>query len=153
MAPADTHVVVAFGDSITDGTASTLNGDDRWPDVLSRRLRARYGPRTVVVNAGIGGNQVLGPAQYSASAPRRRRTVGRRAARARCAVSLSGVSSVIWLEGINDFSRNTNASAEAVSAGMRTVVARLKAAIPRVQVVGATLVSGAQQHERRAWIR
>ncbi len=35
MAPATTHAVVAFGDSITDGTASTLNGDDRWPDVLS----------------------------------------------------------------------------------------------------------------------
>jgi hypothetical protein len=38
-APADTALVVAFGDSITDGTASTMNGDDRWPDVLSRRGR------------------------------------------------------------------------------------------------------------------
>ena len=62
MAPADTPVVVAFGDSITDGTASTMNGDDRWPDVLSRRLHARYGNRVAVVNAGIGGNQVAGPA-------------------------------------------------------------------------------------------
>ena len=58
MAPAGTETIVAFGDSITDGTASTLNGDDRWPDVLSRRLRARYGSRFAVVNAGIGGNQV-----------------------------------------------------------------------------------------------
>jgi lysophospholipase L1-like esterase len=30
--------VVAFGDSITDETASSLNGDDRWSDVLSRRV-------------------------------------------------------------------------------------------------------------------
>ena len=33
-APQPTKVVVAFGDSITDGTASTINGDDRWPDGL-----------------------------------------------------------------------------------------------------------------------
>src|SRR5262249_54393997 len=37
MMPGDTKLVVAFGDSITDGTASTMNGDDRWPDVLARR--------------------------------------------------------------------------------------------------------------------
>src|SRR5215472_7975205 len=37
MAPANNFAIVAFGDSITDGTASTMNGDDRWPDVLSRR--------------------------------------------------------------------------------------------------------------------
>ena len=42
-APADARVVVAFGDSITDGTASTMNGDDRWPDVLARRLQAAHG--------------------------------------------------------------------------------------------------------------
>src|SRR5262245_9217028 len=35
--------IVTFGDSITDGTLSTLNGDDRWPDVLARRLRAKHG--------------------------------------------------------------------------------------------------------------
>ena len=69
MAPADTVVVACFGDSITDGTASTLNGDDRWPDVLSRRLHAKYGARVSVVNAGIGGNQVLGPAAYSPKTP------------------------------------------------------------------------------------
>ena len=67
MAPAATRVIVAFGDSITDGTASTLNGDDRWPNALSRRLHAMYGDRVAVVNAGIGGNQVVGPAEYSAA--------------------------------------------------------------------------------------
>jgi len=45
-------IIVAFGDSITDGTASTINGDDRWPDVLSRRLHAAYGDDFVVVNEG-----------------------------------------------------------------------------------------------------
>ncbi len=43
--PAKVDVIVAFGDSITDGTGTTINGDDRWPDVLSRRLHAAYGNR------------------------------------------------------------------------------------------------------------
>jgi hypothetical protein len=51
-APQSSYAIVAFGDSITDGTASTMNGDDRWPDVLSRRLHATYGNRIGVVNAG-----------------------------------------------------------------------------------------------------
>ena len=38
--PAGTRLVVCLGDSITDGTSSTLNGADRWPDGLARRLRA-----------------------------------------------------------------------------------------------------------------
>ena len=42
-----------------------MNGDDRWPDVLSRRLHAIHGNRVAVVNAGIGGNQVAGPAEYA----------------------------------------------------------------------------------------
>src|SRR6202007_2202776 len=68
MAPANTKVVVGFGDSITDGTASTLNGDDRWPNALARRLHARYGDRVVVVNAGIGGDRGGGPGGDSAGA-------------------------------------------------------------------------------------
>jgi hypothetical protein len=50
-APANARAVVAFGDSITDGTASTMNGDDRWSDVLARRLHAVYGNKIAVVNA------------------------------------------------------------------------------------------------------
>jgi lysophospholipase L1-like esterase len=140
MAPADTRVIVAFGDSITDGTASTMNGDDRWPDVLSRRLHAQYGNKVAVVNAGIGGNQVAGPPEYSAlkpfpggpsSAMRLERDV----------LSLSGVSAVVWLEGINDFSKNGNTAVDKVQAGMRDGVGRIRAAIPGVRVIGATLTS------------
>jgi hypothetical protein len=65
-APSTTRVIVAFGDSITDGTASTLNGNDRWPDVFARRLHAVAGNRYSVVNEGIGGNEVVGPPDYAA---------------------------------------------------------------------------------------
>jgi lysophospholipase L1-like esterase len=138
--PADTRLVVAFGDSITDGTASTMNGDDRWPDVLSRRLHRAFGNRIAVVNAGIGGNQVAGPAEYSAAKP----FSGGPSAAVRLerdVLSLSGVSAVIWLEGINDFSKNGNAAVDTVTAGMRETVARLRARIPGVRVIGATLTS------------
>ncbi len=138
--PAGTPVVVGFGDSITDGTASTMNGDDRWPDVLARRLHAAFGNRVAVVNAGIGGNQVVGPAEYSPAKP----FPGGPSALSRLerdVISLSGVTTVVWLEGTNDFSRNGNASAGAVIEGVRGGVARLRAALPGVRVVGATLVS------------
>jgi len=140
MMPADTRLVVAFGDSITDGTASTMNGDDRWPDVLSRRLHRAFGSKIAVVNAGIGGNQVAGPAEYSAAKP----FSGGPSAGARIerdVLSLSGVSAMIWLEGINDFSRNSNAPVDTVASGMRDIAARLRARIPGVRLVGATLTS------------
>ena len=140
MMPTDTRLIVAFGDSITDGTATTMNGDDRWPDVLSRRLHRAFGNKIAVVNAGIGGNQVAGPAEYSAAKP----FPGGPSAATRLerdVLSLSGVSAVIWLEGINDFSRNGNAALDTVTSGMRDIAARLRAHIPGVRVIGATLTS------------
>ncbi|HEX2943969.1 MAG TPA: GDSL-type esterase/lipase family protein [Rhodopila sp.] len=137
MAPRDTHVVVAFGDSITDGTASTINGDDRWPDVLQRRLQAAFGHRFVVVNEGIGGNQVAGPAEYTAASPiAGGPSAGERLQRD--VLSLPGVSTVVWLEGINDFG-TAHVSAETVEQTMRAVVERLRKGIPHVRVIGATL--------------
>jgi lysophospholipase L1-like esterase len=135
-APRGVGAVVAFGDSITDGTASSMNGDDRWPDVLARRLGARW----VVVNAGIGGNQVAGPKEYSPHKP----FAGGPSALARLerdVLSLSGVRAVIWLEGINDFSKNGNAEADTVIAAMREGVARIRGRIPGVRVIGATVTS------------
>jgi len=51
------------------------------------------------------------------------------------------VKAVIWLEGINDFSKNGNAEADVVVAGMREGVARMRATIPGVRVIGATVTS------------
>ena len=139
MAPADTKVIVAFGDSITDGTASTMNGDDRWPNVLARRLAAA-GHRATVINAGIGGNQVTGPVEYSPQKPfPGGPNAGMRIERD--VLSLSGVTTLIWLEGINDFSRNGTASAEQVQQGMKDVVARVRAKLPNVKIIGATVTT------------
>ena len=59
-APAQAAATVTLGDSITDGHGATTNGNDRWPDLLAKRLQAE--PRMAnfaVANAGIGGNRVL----------------------------------------------------------------------------------------------
>ncbi len=138
--PADTQVIVALGDSITDGTGSTLNGDDRWPDVLSRRLHAKYGDKFVVVNAGIGGNLIAGPPEYSPEKP----YPGGPSALQRLdrdVMSLSGVSAVIWLEGINDFSKNGNASVESIQMALKEGVATLRRRIPGVRVIGCTVTT------------
>ena len=139
-APPDAFAIMAFGDSITDGTASTMNGDDRWPNVLSRRLKALYGNKVAVVNGGIGGNQIAGPAEYGPNKP----FAGGPASGQRLdrdVLSLSGISSLIWLEGINDFSKNGNATADQVIAAMKDGVARLRAKWPQVRIIGATVVS------------
>jgi len=133
-----TQTVVAMGDSITDGTASTLNGDDRWPDVFSRRVHAAFGDRYSVVNEGIGGNMVSGPPDYAqnpfaggpAMAERLERDV----------LALPNVSTVIWLEGINDFG-NGGYEPKPVENSVRDIVKRLRERIPGVKVFMATLTS------------
>ena len=139
-APADAFAIMAFGDSITDGTASTMNGDDRWPNVLSRRLKALHGNKVAVVNGGIGGNQIAGPAEYGPDKP----FAGGPASGQRLdrdVLALSGISSLIWLEGINDFSKNGNASTDQVIAAMKDGVDRLRKKWPQLRVIGATVTS------------
>jgi lysophospholipase L1-like esterase len=138
-APRPTKVVVAFGDSITDGTASTINGDDRWPDVLARRLHGAYGNSVALVNQGIGGNQVIGPASYG---PGNAISGGPSALSRleRDVIALPGVATVIWLEGINDFG-TAKAAAEGVIDGVREGVKQLRARIPGLRIVMATLTS------------
>jgi lysophospholipase L1-like esterase len=93
MAGASSAAVVALGDSITDGRGSTTDGNDRWPDDLSRRLQANMATTTVgVLNAGIGGNDVviggLGPPAIN-----------------RFSSDVLGQSGARWmivLEGVND---------------------------------------------------
>ncbi len=133
-----TKAVVAFGDSITDGTASTINGDDRWPDVFARRAHGLFGSKVSVVNAGIGGGMVTGPADYATNPfPGGPSALDRLQ---RDVISLPGVRSVIWLEGINDFGR-ANAAVADVANGVHEGVKRLRAAIPGVKVFMATLTS------------
>lgn len=50
--------IVLFGDSITDGDSSTVNGNRRWPDILAERV-AKTGANVSLLNEGISGARVL----------------------------------------------------------------------------------------------
>ncbi|MYY81707.1 MULTISPECIES: GDSL-type esterase/lipase family protein [unclassified Streptomyces] len=58
LAPADTRIAVAFGDSWFEGTGTTHDTDHRFPDLLNQRLRDA-GSNGWVVNQGISANRLL----------------------------------------------------------------------------------------------
>jgi lysophospholipase L1-like esterase len=92
VAPAAAAVAV-LGNSITDGRGSTTDGNDRWPDMLSRRLRADPANGEVaVLNLGTGGNCVLQACLGPAGVSRYQRDI----------LDQAGVRWVIVLEGVND---------------------------------------------------
>ncbi|HEV2424794.1 MAG TPA: SGNH/GDSL hydrolase family protein [Terriglobia bacterium] len=93
-APPEAAAVVALGDSITDGHASTTNGNDRWPDDLARRLWAAAKPTRPlgVLNEGIGGNRLLLDGLGPNALARFDRDV----------LAQPGVRYLIVMEGIND---------------------------------------------------
>jgi lysophospholipase L1-like esterase len=155
MADAGTKLVVAFGDSITDGMGASLNGQDRWPDVLSRRLHDRFGSKVAVVNAGIAGNRILKPDLYSAENPDASGPAALQRLK-RDVLSLSGVSAVIWLEGINDLGPHGKASLKELEQAITSSVRALRSAAPAIRVIGATLtpargspVFGAREEDRK----
>jgi lysophospholipase L1-like esterase len=131
LSPSAQGAIVAFGDSITDGTCSVLDAHNRWEDVLALRLLFQGGREWAVTNEGIGGNTVtrqnLVPAPDSPPGLERLD---------RDVLQLSGVTDVIVFEGTNDIRRD--ASSEQVIAGLQEVIKRLKAA--RLNVIGATII-------------
>jgi lysophospholipase L1-like esterase len=91
------RLIVAFGDSLTDGDGSTVDADHNWPSDLIRRLgKTPEGSKVAVVNAGIAGNRLLNDgflASFGVSALARFD---------RDSLALPGVTHIVLLEGIND---------------------------------------------------
>jgi lysophospholipase L1-like esterase len=136
-----TKTIVTFGDSITDGAASTPNTNHRWPDYLAARLGEREGKMpAAVVNEGISGNRILHDVAGPNAQARFERDV----------LSWPNGSYVIVLEGINDigFPEIKGApfgdivdtgpiTAEQLIAGHRQLIARAHAR--GLKIYGATL--------------
>lgn len=93
LAPPQAGAVVILGDSITDGHGATTNGNDRWTDVLARRLQSQPSTRNVAaLNHGIGGNHLLTDGLGPNALSRFDHDV----------IAQPGVRYLIILEGIND---------------------------------------------------
>jgi lysophospholipase L1-like esterase len=123
--------IVAFGDSITDGTCTTLDGHDRWEDIVAQRLALMTPISRSIVNEGIGGNTVTGahlnpPAGSPPGLDRLDRDV----------LSHSGVSHVVLFMGTNDITRDVGA--EEVEAGTKDLVTRIKA--KGIKVIGVSII-------------
>jgi lysophospholipase L1-like esterase len=131
--------VVTLGDSITDGTASTLNGNDRWPDVLAARLQGDAAKRNwSVLNVGIGGNHMLTDGTGPNALARLDRDV----------LSQPGVRAVIVHEGVNDlggWTRNGPISKEEHDVFVARLIASYQQVIERahangLMVIGTTIL-------------
>ena len=129
MAPSRTEVIVAFGDSITDGAAADIDTNTSWPDQLSQRLSARAdGTPVAVINMGIGSNRLVSAdAAGPAGVKRFDDDV----------LSRPNVTHIIVLEGINDISYES-ASPEQLIGAYRQLIA--KAHAKGIKIYGATLL-------------
>jgi lysophospholipase L1-like esterase len=128
------NVVVAIGDSITDGFGTTPSTNRRWTDFLSRRLVADSSVGAVsVLNAGLAGNRILTDGVGPKGLDRFERDV----------LSQSGVSHVIFLLGINDIAfpalvPDQEVSVEQMTAGMETMISKARA--KGIKVFAGTLL-------------
>ena len=119
VAPQQAGAIVAFGDSITDGTRSTVNTNNRWPDHLAKRLQAQK-INLGVLNQGIAGNRVLGDGAGVSALARFDRDV----------LAQAGATHVIVLESINDIGLardNACPSAADIIAAHRQLIERAHA--------------------------
>lgn len=153
----DCGAIVTLGDSITDGAASSINKNRRWPDVLAARLAANPGTaRLSVLNEGISGNRLLHEGAGPSAIARFDRDV----------MAQSGVKYLIVLEGINDIGATTRAknpsdpvTVEDLEWSLSQIASRAHDA--GIKVIGATLTpaghgsaSGeAMRSKLNEWIR
>jgi len=141
--PNDTGVIVALGDSITDGAASTPHTYNSWPDHLAERLANRpEGSRPMaVVNEGISGNQLLRDGAGICTLCRFDRDV----------LATPGLTHIIVLIGINDIGSGGMVfpgssgpapdmrTPQELIAGYSQMIARARSMNPPVKIYGATL--------------
>lgn len=130
LAPRHAGAIVVLGDSITDGRGSTTNFQDRWTDVLSRKLLEDKKTKWLsVLNMGLGGNAVLYGGLGLPAQQRYERDL----------FDQQGVRYIILFEGVNDIggSRNPVEKAEAIIEVYKKIATEAHA--KRIKVFGATV--------------
>jgi lysophospholipase L1-like esterase len=134
VASEQTGAIVAIGDSITDGTQSTVEANARWTDDLAKGLLAQPGNRGMgVLNEGIIGNRLLHDSLGPNALARLDRDV----------LAQTGVTHVMVELGLGDiFSGPTlnpfeDVTVEQVIQGHRQLIQRAHA--KRLKIFGCTL--------------
>ncbi|MFM0640543.1 SGNH/GDSL hydrolase family protein [Paraburkholderia metrosideri] len=127
-----TKVMVAFGDSITDGYHSTTDANHRWPNFLDDRVQAAGSPTgpMSVVNSGIGGNRWL----HDITGPN---GIGRFA---RDVTDISGVTHVAILLGINDIGYGIYAPQQTVTGAQ--IIGAIQIAVAQAKAKGLKVYVG-----------
>ena len=147
-----THVVVAFGDSITDGSQSTPGAHTSYPEELAVHASGNANPRIAVVDAGIGGNRWLQDDPGPAGIHRFDTDV----------LGVEGVTHAIVLLGINDFEvarafGQQPVAADALISATSDAIARAKARNVKVLLgtitpyKGSTLFNADDETQRQAF--
>ena len=128
--------VVTLGDSITDGAASSINSNGRWPDVLARRLQVNRRLTGIgTLNAGINGNRLLHDGDGGSALGRLDRDV----------LTQAGVKYLIVLEGTNDIGHLISATSSDPAETTESILQALGQIVERahthaIRVIGATIL-------------
>lgn len=161
LAHPDSAAIITLGDSITDGRGSTTNMNNRWPDVLARRLHANPQTQNIsVINQGVGGGRVLRDGLGTSAIARFDRDV----------LAQPRVKWLIVFIGVNDIGTAAGAKERGMPAATtQDLIAAYRQMIVRahshdIQVIGATIMpfggsfydtaeGEVQRQEVNHWIR
>lgn len=116
--------VVIIGDSITDGTQSSLNGNARWPDRLAARLITTpgHGHDPGILNEGMAGNAITHDGSEINFPELGLNGLARLH---RDAFSQSGVRTVIVALGINDIQIHNDPAGKIID-GLRQLTSQIR---------------------------
>ncbi len=137
------QVIVALGDSITQGATATRGSFNQWPERLAQRLQQACPDRFVVLNQGISGNKLLDHGRSHSALSRLDRDV----------IAVADADQVILFEGINDIRHGGGAQPlpgrtdQNMRLGYRQVAARLHAHGIRAWLGTLTPFGGSERYE------
>ena len=127
------HVLVTFGDSITEGAGATPGTNMDYPEQLARRLEhSSAGSSWVVINSGISGNRLLHEGSGPSALDRFERD----------ALDIPGVSAIIVLEGINDIGWAFDANGDTGPVSPADLIGAYKQLIARAHARGLKIFGG-----------
>lgn len=130
--PGTSSALICVGDSITDGTGSGNNANNRWVDDLFRRMQGISATSNIaVLNAGIGGNHLVTADGQGPSAMQRIKDI----------IAQPGVRYIALLDGVNDIG-HTRTKDAALNALYDQMTQAMEEIISEVHSAGLIIFGG-----------